>query len=86
MAATLNISIEDKQKNWLNMRRDRDGFSSYSDVVRSLIREAQSKELAALAHEFSAMDKADGSNEPEPVEKILAIIKNVKTRKNAGGH
>lgn len=83
MAATLNISIEEKQKNWLNTRRERGGFSSFSDVVRSLIREAQDKEHTALLAEFQRLDQTDGAAGPEPVERINDIVKIVKAKRRA---
>ena len=44
MAKTLNISLSEEQKGWLNSRRETGGFASTSDVVRDLIRSRQDKE------------------------------------------
>jgi len=41
MAITMNISVTEEQKSWLNSRRETGGFSSASDVVRELIRNRQ---------------------------------------------
>jgi len=49
MPITLNISLAEEQKGWLNSRRETGGFSSQSDVVRDLIRSEQEREKAALA-------------------------------------
>ena len=77
MASTLNISLSEGQKDWLNSRREAAGFSSASDVVRDLIRKQQEVEQADLRRLFSALDN-DGSDEPEPVEAVLKIVQEVK--------
>ena len=38
MANTMNISLSEEQKGWLQSRRAAGGFASTSDVVRDLIR------------------------------------------------
>jgi antitoxin ParD1/3/4 len=82
MTSTLNISLSEDQKAWLNARRELGGFSSTSDVVRELIRNRQEKEQAELLQRFQQLN-ADGSNEPEPTEAILKIVKQVKKERRA---
>ena len=77
MPSTLNISLTEGQKDWLNSRRDAAGFASTSDVVRDLIRKEQVAEHAELFRQFSALD-ADGSDAPEPVGPVLKIVQAVK--------
>lgn len=78
MPTTLNISLEEEQRGWLDSRREAGGFSSASDVVRSLIREEQRREQERLANAFRQMDKADGSDEPEPEAEVLELVRQVK--------
>lgn len=82
MPSTLNISLEEEQKSWLNSRREAGGFASYSDVVRSLIRREQEREHAELLEQFRAMEQ-DGSNEPEPAADVLRMVKQVKKSRRA---
>jgi putative addiction module CopG family antidote len=81
MPITLNISLAEEQKGWLNSRREAGGFSSQSDVVRDLIRSEQEREKAALLKQFRQMEP-DGSNEAEPT-KVLAMVKKVKKARRA---
>jgi putative addiction module CopG family antidote len=81
MPITLNISLAEEQKGWLNSRREAGGFSSQSDVVRDLIRSEQEREKAALLKQFRQMEP-DGSNEAEPAE-VLAMVKKVKKARRA---
>jgi putative addiction module CopG family antidote len=82
MATTLNISLEDEQKGWLNARRQSGGFSSASDVVRALIRDAQEREHESLLKEFRSLE-SDGSNAPEPAADVRLLIKRVKKSRRA---
>ena len=82
MASTLNISLEDEQKGWLSSKRETGGFSSFSDVIRALIRNEQEREQAALLKEFRDME-SDGSNEPEPEGDVLKLVKKVKKARRA---
>jgi len=82
MASTLNISLTDEQKGWLNSRREAGGYASASDVVRDLIRSQQESERKRLEQQFRALE-TDGSNEPEPVADVLARVKHVKKARRA---
>lgn len=82
MAATLNISLSEDQKAWLNSRRVSGGFASTSDVVRELIRSRQETEKVELLKRFHELEK-DGAEGPEPVEALLKIVKQVKKERRA---
>jgi Arc/MetJ-type ribon-helix-helix transcriptional regulator len=82
MANTLNISLSEGQKGWLNSRREAGGFASTSDVIRDLIRSHQTQERAELLKRFQELE-ADGSESAEPVEAILKIVKQVKKERRA---
>ncbi|HEY3913877.1 MAG TPA: ribbon-helix-helix domain-containing protein [Verrucomicrobiae bacterium] len=82
MANTLNISLSKEQKDWLNSRRESGGFASTSDVVRDLIRNRQETERTELLAHFQQLDR-DGSDEPEPADAVLKIVKRVKKERRA---
>ena len=82
MANTLNISLSEEQKGWLNSRREAGGFASTSDVVRDLIRSRQEKEQTELLRRFEKLD-GDGSDTAEPTEAVLKIVKRVKRERRA---
>jgi putative addiction module CopG family antidote len=82
MANTLNISLSEEQKGWLNSRREAGGFASTSDVVRDLIRSRQEKEQAELLRRFHQLEH-EGADEAEPIEAILKIVKRVKRKRRA---
>ena len=82
MANTLNISLSETQKAWLKSRREAGGFASTSDVVRDLIRSRQEKEQAELLERFQQLDD-EGSEEAEPREAVLKIVRRVKKERRA---
>jgi antitoxin ParD1/3/4 len=82
MANTLNISLSEEQKVWLESRREAGGFASTSDVVRDLIRSRQEKEQAELLERFRQLD-GDGSAQAEPKEAVLKIVRRVKKERRA---
>lgn len=77
MANTLNISLTEEQKSWLNARREAGGFASTSDVVRDLIRSRQEIEQMELLRRFHELD-GEGRSGGEPVDAVLKIVKQVK--------
>jgi antitoxin ParD1/3/4 len=82
MANTLNISLSEEQKGWLNSRREAGGFASTSDVVRDLIRSRQEKEREELLQRFQQLD-GDGASGAEPTDAVLKIVKRVKKERRA---
>jgi antitoxin ParD1/3/4 len=78
---TLNISLPDSLKMFVEEQVATGGYSTVSEYVRSLIREAQerrgqaeleSKLLAALGAEPAAMGKADWDQLRERVRRMAA--------------
>jgi len=82
MGKTLNISLSEQQKVWLDSRREAGGFASTSDVVRDLIRARQEKEQTELLERFRQLE-GDGSDGTEPSEAVLKIVKRVKKERRA---
>ena len=77
MAETLNISLAPGKLAWLKVRKEEEGFTTASDVVRDLIRRQQEKERGDLRAEFEML-KADGAAGAEPVDEILKVVSRVK--------
>lgn len=82
MANTVNISLSEEQKDWLNARREAGGFASTSDVVRDLIRSRQELEEEQLRERFQQFE-GEGEAGPEPIEAVLKIVKRVKKERRA---
>jgi putative addiction module CopG family antidote len=82
MANTLNISLSEEQKGWLNSRREAGGFASTSDVVRDLIRSRQEREQQELLERFQRL-AGDGSDAAEPAAAVLKIVRQVKKERRA---
>ncbi len=79
MANTVNISLPPAQRAWLESRRETGGFTSTSDVVQDLIRQAQDAEQERLRREFQdLMDRSPGLPGPEPVEIVVEAARRVK--------
>lgn len=65
--ATMNVSLPDPMKDWVESRT-RDGrFSNSSDYVRHLIRRDQERE-AAIADLQAALDAGIASGPPRPFD------------------
>lgn len=57
--ATMNISLPDQMKEWVERRAASGRYSNSSDVLRDLIREAQDREDAGYSPEVvSAIERA----------------------------
>ena len=52
--ATMNISLPDQMKEWVERRAATGRYSNSSDVLRDLIREAQDREAAGFSPEIVA--------------------------------
>ncbi|AFL51470.1 antitoxin ParD1/3/4 [Sinorhizobium fredii] len=65
--ATMNISLPDPMKTWIETRLKQGEFSNTSDYVRHLIRRDQQRE-AAIATIQQAIDEGLSSGEPEPFD------------------
>jgi Arc/MetJ-type ribon-helix-helix transcriptional regulator len=72
MAKTVNISLPPARRAWLESRRDTGGYTSTSDVVQDLIRQAQEAEQERLRHEFADLvEKGPGAAGTEPVDVVV---------------
>ena len=45
--ATMNVSLPDKMREWIDQQVSTGRFANASDLVRDLIRDAQMREMAA---------------------------------------
>jgi Arc/MetJ-type ribon-helix-helix transcriptional regulator len=81
MAKTVNISLPPAQRAWLENRRDTGGYTSTSDVVQDLIRQAQAAEQDRLRREFAELvEKSPGAAGTEPVDAVVEAARRVKRR------
>lgn len=80
MVKTLNISLTPEQAAWINSRKTERGFATASDVVRDMIREKQEAEWRRLEKQFEEMSERDGAPGPEPVDEIVDICRQVKSK------
>lgn len=65
--ATMNVSLPDQMKTWIDARLQDGHFSNTSDYVRHLIRRDQERAQAIEAVQ-QAIDEGVKSGEPEPFD------------------
>jgi antitoxin ParD1/3/4 len=65
--ATMNVSLPDQMKTWIDTRLEDGRFSNTSDYVRHLIRRDQERAQAIEALQ-QAIDEGVKSGEPEPFD------------------
>lgn len=65
--ATMNVSLPDPMKTWVEARLKDGKFSNTSDYVRHLIRRDQER-VQAIAALQQAIDEGVKSGEPEPFD------------------
>jgi antitoxin ParD1/3/4 len=65
--ATMNVSLPDPMKTWIEERLKEGSFSNTSDYVRHLIRRDQERAQAIEALQ-QAIDEGVKSGEPEPFD------------------
>ncbi len=65
--ATMNVSLPDPMKEWVEARIKDGRFSNTSDYVRHLIRRDQER-VEAVAEIQKAVDEAIASGEPRPFD------------------
>lgn len=65
--ATMNVSLPDPMKDWVEVRLKDGSFSNTSDYVRHLIRKDQERETA-IASLQKAVDEGLASGEPQPFD------------------
>lgn len=66
--ATMNISLPDKMRDWVESQIDSGLYSNNSDYVRDLIRKDQQRNQKIQAMQ-QAIDKGLSSGEPKPFNK-----------------
>lgn len=64
--ATMNISLPDQMKEWVERRAANGRYSNSSDVLRDLIREAQDRERAGYSPEIVNAIKRAMASRSEP--------------------
>jgi antitoxin ParD1/3/4 len=64
--ATMNISLPDQMKEWVERRAASGRYSNSSDVLRDLIREAQDRETAGFSPEIIAAIERAEANRRDP--------------------
>ena len=65
--ATMNVSLPDPMKTWVEARLKEGSFSNTSDYVRHLIRRDQER-VQAIKSLQQAIDEGVKSGEPEPFD------------------
>lgn len=65
--ATMNVSLPDPMKHWVESRMENGRFSNASDYVRHLIRRDQEREQARAMLQ-QAIDEGIASGEPQPFD------------------
>lgn len=64
--ATMNISLPDQMKEWVERRAASGRYSNSSDVLRDLIREAQDREAAGFSPEVVAAIESAMAHRADP--------------------
>ncbi|MGY3437788.1 MULTISPECIES: type II toxin-antitoxin system ParD family antitoxin [unclassified Marinovum] len=65
--ATMNVSLPDQMKDWVEARLKDHAFSNTSDYVRHLIRLDQERQQAIAELQF-LLDEAEASGPPQPFD------------------
>ena len=65
--ATMNVSLPDPMKQWVESRMENGSYSNVSDYVRHLIRRDQEREQARVMLQ-KAIDEGMASGEPQPFD------------------
>jgi antitoxin ParD1/3/4 len=87
--ATMNISLPEQMKEWVERRAATGRYSNSSDVLRDLIRQAQDREEVAIANLQREIDKGrQSARTPLTLDEVFArarerAIAAVKTRDDA---
>ncbi len=81
MGKTVSISLPPVQRAWLENRRDTGGYTSTSDVLQDLIRQAQEAEQERLRREFADLvDRSPGAAGAEPLDVVVEAARRIKRR------
>jgi len=66
--ATMNISLPENMKNWIEKQSYSGRYSNVSDYVRNLVRKDQERQAAIMALQL-AIDEGMDSGAPQPFDK-----------------
>ena len=81
--ATMNVSLPDPMKEWVEDQARTGRYSNSSDYVRDLIRRDQDRQQA-IAELQQAIDEGLASGPPEPFD-IEAFLKDKNSRRATSG-
>ena len=79
--ATMNVSLPEKMKDWVEAQTESGRYANTSDYVRDLIRRDQDRG-AALADLQAEIDKGLASGPAEPFE-LAAFLKDMRLKHGA---
>ena len=77
--ATMNVSLPDQMKSWVENQTKDGRYSNVSDYVRNLIREDQERKQA-IAELQALIDEGIESGDPQPVEMSAYVASKLKER------
>lgn len=66
--STMNISLPENMKNWIEKQSCSGRYSNVSDYVRSLVRKDQERQAAIMALQL-AIDEGMDSGAPQPFDR-----------------
>jgi antitoxin ParD1/3/4 len=83
MMATMNVSLPDAMKDWVEGRTETGRYSNSSDYVRDLIRRDQEREAKIKAMQKLIDEAIEGGESELSVEEIFDSVRQ-RARENAG--
>lgn len=81
--ATMNVSLPDAMKDWVEGRAETGRYSNSSDYVRDLIRRDQEREAKIKAMQTLIDEAIEGGESDLSVEEIFDSVRQ-RARENAG--
>lgn len=78
--ATMNVSLPDPLKQFVDEEVREGGFASISDYIRDLIRQRQREKAAAFLRQLIAEGMASGPSEPVTAETFEQMRKELRER------
>ncbi|MDF0601048.1 type II toxin-antitoxin system ParD family antitoxin [Psychromarinibacter sp. C21-152] len=81
--ATMNVSLPDAMKEWVEAQAETGRYANASDYVRDLIRRDQDRRQA-LAELEAEIDKGLASGPAEPLEPMSEIVAEARRRSPIG--
>jgi len=83
MMATMNVSLPEAMKDWVEGRTETGRYSNSSDYVRDLIRRDQEREAKIKAMQKLIDEAIEGGESELSVEEIFDSVRQ-RARENAG--